>query len=97
MTDLTTKGRHRHDYNGLVFFNIYFPTASGERRVEYKLDFYAAAGYLRRVHAGGKSIIITGDFNTAITRSTGKSERKRNHMDFCPGTRLGEQVSAKWF
>lgn len=57
----------RHDYNGLVFFNIYFPNGQrGHDRVEYKLDFYARLlDICAELHAGGKSIIITGDFNTA--------------------------------
>ena len=48
-------------------FNIYFPNGGQEnKRVPYKLDFYAALLEIcDELHKSGKSIIITGDFNTA--------------------------------
>ena len=57
----------RFDYGNLVIFNIYFPNGQrGHDRVEYKLDFYARLlDICDELHANGKQIIITGDFNTA--------------------------------
>lgn len=53
--------------DNLVLFNIYFPNGQrGQDRVDYKLRFYARLLELcKEEHAKGKSIIITGDFNTA--------------------------------
>ncbi len=55
------------DYPAFTLFNGYFPNGQmSEERLRYKLDFYdwllAHADTLRRQ---GKSVIITGDFNTA--------------------------------
>ena len=57
----------RLHFPDFVLYNIYFPNGQrGQDRVEYKLDFYA---YLLeqcdQLHAEGKQVIITGDFNTA--------------------------------
>ena len=51
----------------LVLFNIYFPNGQrGLERVDYKLRFYARLlDICNELHSQGKSIIITGDFNTA--------------------------------
>jgi exodeoxyribonuclease-3 len=52
---------------GFRLFNIYFPNGGrGEDRVAYKLDFYAhLLDLCDALHARGKKIVITGDFNTA--------------------------------
>jgi exodeoxyribonuclease-3 len=55
------------DYQDFTLFNVYFPNGQmSDERLKYKLDFYdwllAHADTLRRQ---GKSLIITGDFNTA--------------------------------
>ncbi len=55
------------DYEAFTLFNVYFPNGQmSEERLKYKLDFYdwllAHAGALR---SQGRSLIITGDFNTA--------------------------------
>lgn len=57
----------RLDVGDITIFNIYFPNGQrGMDRVAYKLDFY---GHLldkcNELHANGRKIIITGDFNTA--------------------------------
>ncbi|THB81848.1 MAG: exodeoxyribonuclease III [Desulfobacteraceae bacterium] len=57
----------RMDFGDTVLFNIYFPNGtSSDERLQYKLEFYEwfldYAGALRR---DGKSLVITGDFNTA--------------------------------
>lgn len=51
----------------IVLYNIYFPNGQrGHDRVEYKLAFYKTLlDQCAELHASGKKIIITGDFNTA--------------------------------
>jgi len=50
-----------------TLFNIYFPNGQRDHtRLKYKLDFYQHLLELcDQLHAEGKSIILTGDFNTA--------------------------------
>ena len=55
------------DFGDFILFNIYFPNGQmSEDRLQYKLDFYrdfyAYADHYRRK---GRSLIVTGDFNTA--------------------------------
>lgn len=54
-------------YPDFILYNIYFPNGQrGQGRVDYKLNFYATLhDQCNRLHAEGKRIIITGDFNTA--------------------------------
>lgn len=51
----------------LVLYNIYFPNGQrGHDRVQFKLAFYETLlSQCNLLHADGKKIIITGDFNTA--------------------------------
>jgi exodeoxyribonuclease-3 len=55
------------DLGDFIFFNIYFPNGQmSEERLQYKLDFYEkffeyADGYKQQ----GRSLVITGDYNTA--------------------------------
>lgn len=57
----------RLDFGEWMLWNIYFPNGQrGQGRVDYKLAFYAEL--LRQcdvLHAEGKKLVITGDFNTA--------------------------------
>ncbi len=55
------------DFKDFIFFNIYFPNGQmSDERLQYKLDFYDAFfEYTDRLRDDGRSIIITGDFNTA--------------------------------
>ncbi len=55
------------DYERFVLFNIYFPNGQkDEDRLQYKLDFYRHFfAYADALKARGRSLIITGDFNTA--------------------------------
>jgi exodeoxyribonuclease-3 len=48
-------------------FNIYFPNGQrGHDRVDYKLRFYAKLlDICDELHAHGRNVVITGDFNTA--------------------------------
>jgi exodeoxyribonuclease-3 len=55
------------DFGEFIFFNIYFPNGQmSDERLQYKLDFYQAFfKYLESYRKDGRSLIITGDFNTA--------------------------------
>ena len=55
------------DYGRFVLFNIYFPNGQkDDERLQYKLDFYRDFfAYADDLKAQGRSLIITGDFNTA--------------------------------
>ena len=55
------------DFDDFVFFNVYFPNGQmSEERLQYKLDFYEAFfSYTDEYKRKGRSLIITGDYNTA--------------------------------
>ncbi len=55
------------DYDSFTLFNIYFPNGQmSDERLKYKLDFYKwFLAYAKTLRDQGKSLIITGDFNTA--------------------------------
>ena len=55
------------DYGDFVLFNVYFPNGQrDEERLQYKLDFYEDFfKYTDDLKNRGKSLVITGDFNTA--------------------------------
>jgi exodeoxyribonuclease-3 len=55
------------EFDAFTFFNIYFPNGQmSDERLQYKLDFYEAFfDYAERLRRQGKSLIVTGDFNTA--------------------------------
>ena len=55
------------DLGDFVFFNVYFPNGQmNEDRLKYKLDFYESFfEYADGLKAEGRSLVITGDFNTA--------------------------------
>ncbi len=57
----------RMDFEGFTLFNIYFPNGQmSDERLRYKLDFYHwFLEYAQGLRDEGKSLIITGDFNTA--------------------------------
>lgn len=67
-TEFDVEGRViRVGFEDVILFNIYFPNGQrGMDRVEFKLDFYKHLLEIStKLHQEGKSIIITGDFNTA--------------------------------
>lgn len=55
------------EHDDIVLANIYFPNGQrGPERLSYKLDFYEATmEYFERLRKLGKSVIVTGDYNTA--------------------------------
>lgn len=55
------------DYGQFILFNVYFPNGQRDtERLNYKLDFYRDFfAYTDRLREQGRSLVITGDFNTA--------------------------------
>lgn len=55
------------DFDDFILFNIYFPNGQmSEERLQYKLDFYKGFfDHADRLRKKGRSLIITGDYNTA--------------------------------
>ncbi|MCB2215346.1 exodeoxyribonuclease III [Desulfofustis glycolicus] len=55
------------DYGPFILFNVYFPNGQRDAdRLGYKLDFYRDFfAYTDRLREQGRSLVITGDFNTA--------------------------------
>ena len=55
------------DMGDFIFFNVYFPNGQmSDERLAYKLDFYKAFfDYTDACRQQGRSLVITGDFNTA--------------------------------
>lgn len=55
------------DFTDFIFFNVYFPNGQmSEERLQYKLKFYHDFfDYADRYKQQGRSVIVTGDFNTA--------------------------------
>jgi exodeoxyribonuclease-3 len=55
------------DLGDFIFFNIYFPNGQmNEDRLRYKLDFYEKFfEYTDDYRQQGRSLVITGDYNTA--------------------------------
>ncbi|MEH0019180.1 MAG: exodeoxyribonuclease III [Desulfobacter sp.] len=55
------------DFDAFTLFNIYFPNGQmSDARLDYKLGFYDwFLAYAQDLRDQGRSLIITGDFNTA--------------------------------
>jgi exodeoxyribonuclease-3 len=55
------------DFDDFIFFNVYFPNGQmSDERLQYKLDFYEKFfEYTDSYKNQGRSLIITGDYNTA--------------------------------
>ncbi len=55
------------DYKDFILFNVYFPNGQmSDERLQYKMDFYEAFfAHADRLRQKGRSLVITGDFNTA--------------------------------
>jgi exodeoxyribonuclease-3 len=80
------------EFEPFVFFNTYFPNGGrGAERVEYKLAFYryfldVARGYMK----AGRSVVITGDLNTAYAEiDLARPRENVNHSGFMPEERAG--------
>ncbi len=71
------------EFDDFTFFNVYFPNGQmSDERLRYKLDFYQHFfDYADQLRREGKSLIITGDYNTAhneIDLKNPKSNEKRS-------------------
>ncbi|MDY6823892.1 MAG: exodeoxyribonuclease III [Thermodesulfobacteriota bacterium] len=55
------------DFGTFVLFNVYFPNGQmSDERLQYKLRFYKSFfDYVNSLKEGGRSLVITGDYNTA--------------------------------
>lgn len=55
------------DFGDFVFFNVYFPNGQmSAERLQFKLDFYDAFfEHTDQLKQAGRSLVITGDYNTA--------------------------------
>jgi exodeoxyribonuclease-3 len=55
------------DFDDFILFNVYFPNGQmSDERLQYKLDFYETFfEYTDSYRKQGRSLIITGDYNTA--------------------------------
>ncbi len=87
-----TEGRTLiHEFEPLVFFNIYFPNGGrGPEWVAHKLDFYmrcleVAQGYMQ----AGRPVVMTGDFNTAYAEiDLARPKENVTHSGFMPEERV---------
>lgn len=73
----------RFDFDDFILFNVYFPNGQmSEDRLNYKLEFYDEFfKYTDKLRKENKSIIISGDFNTAhneIDLKNPKANAKRS-------------------
>ncbi len=71
------------DLGEFIFFDIYFPNGQmNEDRLQYKLDFYDAFfAHADTLRKEGRSLVISGDFNTAhneIDLKNPKANQKRS-------------------
>lgn len=71
------------DFGDFILFNVYFPNGQmSQERLDYKLDFYRHFfEYADGLKNAGRSLIITGDFNTAhneIDLKNPKSNQNRS-------------------
>lgn len=71
------------DMGDFIFFNVYFPNGQmSDERLNYKLDFYKAFfDYADAYRQQGRSLVISGDFNTAhreIDLKNPKANEKRS-------------------
>jgi exodeoxyribonuclease-3 len=88
-----TEGRTLiHEFEPFIFFNIYFPNGGrGPEWVLHKLAFYkrtleVASQYMQ----AGRSVIITGDFNTAFAEiDLARPKENVAHSGFMPEERAG--------
>ncbi len=77
-------------FDNFILFNIYFPKGYTEHeRLDYKLEFYDAIyDYIKKLMKKNKSIIISGDFNTAHKEiDLARPKENENTSGFLPEER----------
>jgi len=75
------------DFNDFIYFNVYFPNGQmHDERLEYKLRFYDEfLAHCESLRGSGRSLILTGDFNTAHREIDLKNPRaNENRSGFLP-------------
>lgn len=87
------------DFERFVLFNVYFPNGGrGPEWVKHKLDFYTRfLEVVARYAATGRSVIATGDVNTAYAEiDLARPKENVKHSGFMPEERvaLGEFFAA---
>ncbi len=73
------------DYGAFLLVNGYFPNGGkGPERLAYKLDYYAALlEWVKARQAEGRSVVITGDLNTAHEeRDLARPKQNRRNTGF---------------
>lgn len=78
------------DFGFFMLFNTYMPNGGRTKnRLDYKLDFYNSfLVHLKKLIAGGKKIIITGDINTAHQPiDLARPKQNKNNTGFLPQER----------
>ena len=81
-----------HEFEPFVFFNIYFPNGGrGPEWVAHKLAFYRRFLEVAQAYTlAGRSIIATGDFNTAYAEiDLARPRENVAHSGFMPEERAG--------
>jgi exodeoxyribonuclease-3 len=70
------------DFDDFILFNVYFPNGQmSAERLEYKLDFYKNfIDYIDAYKNRGRSVIITGDYNTAHNEIDLKNPKANEDM-----------------
>lgn len=75
------------EYDEFILFSVYFPNGQqGEERLCYKLEFYQDFfDYCQDLRAQGKSLVISGDYNTAHTEiDLANPKENQNTSGFMP-------------
>lgn len=87
------------DYGDFILFNIYYPNGgAGNKRVPFKMRFYDA--FLKKVQLlqkKGKSLVITGDVNTAhMPIDLARPKENEKNTGFLPQERewVGQFIDA---
>jgi exodeoxyribonuclease-3 len=87
------------EFDDFTLLNVYFPSGtSGMERVAFKLEFYEALlKHINKLHKAGKSIVLTGDFNTAYAEiDLARPKENKKTSGFMPEERamLGRYFDA---
>ena len=78
------------DYGDFVLFNIYYPNGgAGNKRVPFKMKFYDAfLAKAEQMRKTGRTLIITGDVNTAHTEiDLARPKQNEKNTGFLPEER----------
>jgi len=74
-------------YPRFTLINVYFPNGkASQERLDYKMDFYDAfLDFVEPLRAGGRGLIVCGDFNTAHNEiDLARPRENENESGFLP-------------